>query len=146
MNRVIWSVILASAITAEAAAQSRSITLQDFYAIETVNGAAISPDGRTVVYVRTFIVEKENRRHSEIWAVPADGSAAPRRLTNPAFSASAPRLSPDGSLLAFTSRRTYVDRGAGPVPADPYARGGSRRVVREEEYDAGPPPGAPPPP
>ena len=45
---------------------------------------------------------------------------------------------------AFTSRRTYVDRGAAP-PADGYARGG-RRVVREEEYDAGPPPGAPPPP
>ena len=45
---------------------------------------------------------------------------------------------------AFTSRRTYVDRGAAP-PADPYERG-SHRVVREEEYDAGPPPGAPPPP
>jgi hypothetical protein len=46
---------------------------------------------------------------------------------------------------AFTSRRTYVDRGAGQPPADPNARG-SRRVVREEEFDAGPPPGAPPPP
>ena len=50
---------------------------------------------------------------------------------------------------AFTSRRTYVDRGgAAAPPADPYARG-SRRVVHEEEVDAGPPgppPGAPPPP
>ena len=45
---------------------------------------------------------------------------------------------------ALTSRRTYVDRGAGPPPADPYA--GRRRVVHEEQVDAGPPPGAPPPP
>ena len=48
---------------------------------------------------------------------------------------------------AFTSRRTYVDSGTAP-PADPYARGGSRRVVHEEEVGGppGPPPGAPPPP
>ena len=46
---------------------------------------------------------------------------------------------------ALTSRRTYVERGAGPPPANGHARGG-RRVVHEEEFDAGPPPGAPPPP
>ena len=42
---------------------------------------------------------------------------------------------------AFTSRRTYVERGAAP----PAAEAGRRRVVHEEE-DVGPPPGAPPPP
>jgi len=108
MARVMLSVILFSATVSVATAQTKPVALQDFYRIETVNGTAISPDGRTVVFVRTFIVEKENRRHSEIWAVPADGSAAPRRLTNPAFSSSAPRFSPDGTLLAFTSRRAVV--------------------------------------
>src|SRR5262245_66160183 len=108
MYRVVLSVIVACAVWADAAAQTRPVALQDFYRIETVNGTTISPDGRTVVFVRTFIAEKENRRHSEIWAVPADGSAPPRRMTNPAFSSSAPRFSPDGALLAFTSRRTLV--------------------------------------
>lgn len=47
---------------------------------------------------------------------------------------------------ALTSRRTYVERGAAPPTADPYARG-SRRVVHEEEEVGGPPPpDAPPPP
>jgi Tol biopolymer transport system component len=113
MARVMLSVILFSATVSVATAQTRPVALQDFYRIEAVNGTTISPDGRTVVFVRTFIVEKENRRHSEIWAVPADGSAPPRRLTNPAFSSSAPRFSPDGTLLAFTSRRAVVT-SAGP--------------------------------
>jgi hypothetical protein len=57
---------------------------------------------------------------------------------------------------ALTSRRTYVDRGAGVAPpaADPYAAAppaadpyaGRRRTVVEEEDVAGPPVGGPPPP
>jgi dipeptidyl aminopeptidase/acylaminoacyl peptidase len=113
MTRVVLSVIVACAAVADAGAQTRPIALPDFYAIENVNSTSISPDGKTVVYVRTFIVEKENRRHSEIWSVPADGSVPPRRLTNPAFSSTAPRFSPDGTLLAFTSRRAVVT-AAGP--------------------------------
>jgi dipeptidyl aminopeptidase/acylaminoacyl peptidase len=76
-----------------------------------VNGTAISPDGRTVVYVRSVILEPENRRNSEIWAVPADGSAPPRRLTDPELNSSAPRWSPDGTLLTFTARRRAVKAG-----------------------------------
>jgi Tol biopolymer transport system component len=111
MNRTLAAVVaIAVAATARADAQTapRPVELADYYRLEAINGTAISPDGRTVAFVRTFIVEAENRRHSEIWTVPADGSAPPRRLTNPAFSSSAPRWSPDGRLLAFTSRRAAI--------------------------------------
>ena len=117
---MIRHILLASAIAAgaiaPAGAQSptRPIELADYYRVEAIGGTALSPDGRTVAFVRTFIVEAENRRHSEVWTVPADGSAPPRRLTNPAFSSTAPRWSPDGRLLAFTSRRSAVEPG-GPV-------------------------------
>jgi dipeptidyl aminopeptidase/acylaminoacyl peptidase len=111
MRPIALALTFVATAVVSASAQTRPLTLQDYYRVETVNGTAISPDGRTVVYVRTYVVESENRRHSEIWAVPADGSAPPRRLTNPAFSSTSPRWSPDGSLLAFTSRRRIVTAG-----------------------------------
>src|SRR5574341_682731 len=83
----------------------RPLALADFYRIESATSPAIAPDGTRVAFVRTRIVESENRRHSEIWLAPADASGAAVRVTSPAFSSSAPRFSPDGRLLAFSSRR-----------------------------------------
>jgi len=87
------------------AALPRSLDLQDYYRIETAAAPAMSPDGKQVAFVRTYLIENENRRQSEIWLAPTDGSSPAVRITNPAFSATDPRWSPDGSVLAFTSRR-----------------------------------------
>ncbi len=87
----------------------RPLELKDYFRIEVADSPAISPDGRWVAFVRSYIVEAENRRQSEIWLVPSDGSAPPARITNPAFSSAGPRWSPDGKLLAFVSRRKVPD-------------------------------------
>ena len=94
----------------DAAAQERGggkrpLELVDYYRLESASSPAFSPDGTRVAFVRTRIVESENRRHSEIWLAPTDASAPAARLTSPVFSSSAPQFSPDGRLLAFTSRR-----------------------------------------
>ena len=78
----------------------RPIQLDDFYRIETAGTPAISPDGRWVVFARSTIVESENRRHTELWIVPSDGSSPAIKLTN--GDSSSPRWSPDGTLLAFS--------------------------------------------
>ena len=98
---------LAAALTAwsSPAAGQRPLTLDDYYRLESAGSPALSPDGRWVAVVRSYIDEAQNQRRSEIWLAPSDGSQPPRRLTAPGFNASGPRFSPDGSLLAFTSRR-----------------------------------------
>jgi dipeptidyl aminopeptidase/acylaminoacyl peptidase len=90
-----------------AAQQGRAFTPADWYRLTTVASPALSPDGRQVAFTVTTIREAENRRHTEIWLVPAAGGE-PRRLTSPTVSSTNPRWSHDGQTLYFTSTRPGV--------------------------------------
>ncbi len=63
---------------------------------------AISPDGKTVVFAARDGGRQEAwSTNFDLFAVPADGSAAPKKLTtNPAWDTQ-PRFSPDGKTLAY---------------------------------------------
>ena len=89
-------------------AQTRPLGYDDYYRLQRVGSTVLSPDGSRVAFVQTRVLDEENRSHSEIWMVPADGSEGPIRLTSPATEAERPRWSPDGSLLAFSSRRSVA--------------------------------------
>src|SRR5215471_11098083 len=73
-----------------ARAPKRAIELKDYYRVESVGSPAISPDAKLVAFVRTYVIEADNRRNSEIWVAPADGSSAPKRLTDPAANSTNP--------------------------------------------------------
>ncbi|MGC1615438.1 MAG: S9 family peptidase [Candidatus Acidiferrum sp.] len=93
----------------------RGVTPEDYFSFKFIGDPHISPDGKAVAYVLTTIDKRKNRRESSIWAVPADGSAAPRRLSAEGFSSNAPRWSPDGKALSFLSARS-LDSSAGEKP------------------------------
>jgi dipeptidyl aminopeptidase/acylaminoacyl peptidase len=89
-------------------AQKRGMQPTDYYHETTVNDVAMSPDGHFVAFTVTTIVEKENRRHREIWMARLQNGApegAPFRFTDPTVDSSGPRWSPDGATLSFTSHR-----------------------------------------
>ena len=60
----------------------------------------VSSDGRMVAFTRVDASEKKDEYETSIWIAATDGRTPPRRFTAGPRD-SAPRLSPDGTLLAF---------------------------------------------
>ena len=56
------------------AAAGRAMTLDDLITAVRVSDPQLSPDGRTVLYVRTTTDGKTGKRNADIYAVAADGS------------------------------------------------------------------------
>ncbi len=78
----------------------RPIAAEDLYRFTFVGDPQLSPDGATVAFVRTTVDREADGYRSQLWTVPADGSAPPRRFTA-GPNDTAPRWSPDGRALAF---------------------------------------------
>ena len=82
----------------------RAMQPNDWHRVTNLAGPAMSPDGRRVAFTVTTVVERENRRHNEVWVVNTAGGD-PVRWTSPGYESSNPRWSDDGKLLFFTSTR-----------------------------------------
>jgi dipeptidyl aminopeptidase/acylaminoacyl peptidase len=117
MIRRASSLVAASVVLLVAASpraqETRLITEKDLFKFTWIADPQISPDGATVAYVRVTVNEKENRYETSLFAVPASGAEAPRRLTA-GIHDTTPRWSPDGRRIAFV-RATEKDGKAQPT-------------------------------
>jgi dipeptidyl aminopeptidase/acylaminoacyl peptidase len=107
--RLEHAAIIGLLVPAALQGQQRPWQSTDYYRLTVVSSPALAPDARRVAFVVTTVLEDKDRRHNEIWMAPADGSAPAFRYTSPSTEASNPNWSPDGSLLAFSSRRDGSD-------------------------------------
>ena len=82
----------------------------DLYRLAVPFDPRLSPDGSRVVFtVKRSAVGRDGYRQA-IWSAPVDGSEPARQLTLGVRSDGAPRISPDGTTLAFISdRRLYAE-------------------------------------
>jgi dipeptidyl aminopeptidase/acylaminoacyl peptidase len=97
--------VLGSVFAASAVAQPRPFALEDIAAFKTITDAAVSPDGKQVVFAVRGTVLAENRTQIDLWTVPTDGSRPARQLTYDRAAERGLRWSPDGSRIAFLADR-----------------------------------------
>ena len=95
-----FALVLALVSASPRAQTRRVITETDLFKFTWIADPQISPDGATVAFVRVTVNEKDNRYETALYAVPASGADAPRRLTSGTRDTT-PRWSPDGRRLAF---------------------------------------------
>lgn len=74
----------------------------DVFELEYADNPAVSPDGRTIVYVRHSNDVMTDRTRANLWQIDADGSHH-RPLYSGLKNYNSPVWSPEGDRLAFTS-------------------------------------------
>jgi dipeptidyl aminopeptidase/acylaminoacyl peptidase len=92
-----------------AAAAKDPITHESMWMMKRVGVPVASPDGRWAVFSVTEPAYDPKDQVSDLWIVPADGSAAARRLTFTKSGESGAAWSPDSSRLAFSAQREGDD-------------------------------------
>ena len=85
-------------------ADKGTLSKETFMDMEGVSNPAISPDGRQIVFTRSWVDKVKDERVSNLWIVDVDGTRT-RELTSGTWRDSQPVRSPDGKRIAFLSDR-----------------------------------------
>ncbi|MBI4873215.1 MAG: S9 family peptidase [Acidobacteria bacterium] len=113
---------------AGATAATAPITHEALWLMKRVGAPVPSPDGKWVIVPVTEPAYDEKEQVSDLWIVPSDASAKPRRLTAGKGSESGVAWSPDSRRIAFSARREG-DEASQIYVLDVVAGGEAQRVT-----------------
>ena len=111
----------------EATTAPQTITAEDLYRFELALDPRIAPDGRHVIYGVQRVDKESEKKYTNLWLVPTDGSAPPRQFTVGDHADTHARWSPDGEQIAFLSNRK--DEKQPQIYLLPFAGGEARPLT-----------------
>ncbi|MGZ7031187.1 MAG: TolB family protein, partial [Thermoanaerobaculia bacterium] len=109
MKRTAVAATLFALVAAAAFAAKQPLTHETLWLMKRVASPALSPDGKWVVFSVTEPSYDEKEQVSDLWLVPADGSAKARKVTFSKSSESGVSWSPDSRRIAFSAKREGDD-------------------------------------
>src|SRR5262245_26604342 len=83
-GRAFWMPLAVMAVFAglvRADKPPRAVTVDDYFSLAGVTELALSPAARHVAYCESRWQQSTDDRKADLWVVPRDGKARPRRLT-----------------------------------------------------------------
>ena len=119
---------LAAAAPEQATAAKQPLTHESLFLMQRVGGPLVSPDGKWVIFSLTNPSYDDKEQTSDLWVVPADGSAAPRQITFTKSGESDLAWAPDSRRIAFSAKREGDDVNQVYL-LDVFGGGEARRVT-----------------